>query len=89
MGKDMVMFLFGGCDSTLLLDVLRIGGPEGVRTLGHLVKSQVLYLAELQAQAWAAVPVILFIYHTLSSNLCRNGLPLIPLLIYISLHNNR
>ena len=25
-------------------------GPEGIRTLGHLVKSQMLYLAELQAQ---------------------------------------
>jgi hypothetical protein len=26
-----------------------LGGPEGIRTLGHLVKSQMLYLAELQA----------------------------------------
>ena len=26
-----------------------IGGPEGIRTLDSLIKSQVLYLAELQA----------------------------------------
>ena len=26
-----------------------IGGPEGIRTLDHLIKSQMLYLAELQA----------------------------------------
>jgi hypothetical protein len=26
-----------------------LNGPEGIRTLGHLVKSQMLYLAELQA----------------------------------------
>ena len=25
-------------------------GPEGIRTLDHLIKSQMLYLAELQAQ---------------------------------------
>ncbi len=25
------------------------GGPEGIRTLDHLIKSQMLYLAELQA----------------------------------------
>ena len=27
----------------------RNGGPEGIRTLDHLIKSQMLYLAELQA----------------------------------------
>jgi hypothetical protein len=26
-----------------------ISGPEGIRTLDHLIKSQMLYLAELQA----------------------------------------
>ena len=44
--------------------LLRKGGPEGIRTLGHLVKSQMLYLAELQAQGRATVPLII-IYYTL------------------------
>ncbi len=39
----------------------RKGGPEGIRTLGHLVKSQMLYLAELQAQRWATVSLFLYI----------------------------
>jgi hypothetical protein len=37
------------------------GGPEGIRTLGHLVKSQMLYLAELQAQIWGPqIPLIIY-----------------------------
>jgi hypothetical protein len=44
----------------------RKGGPEGIRTLGHLVKSQMLYLAELQAQGRATVPFV--IYTILSSS---------------------
>jgi hypothetical protein len=31
------------------MEFLEMNGPEGIRTLGHLVKSQMLYLAELQA----------------------------------------
>jgi hypothetical protein len=38
----------------------RKGGPEGIRTLGHLVKSQMLYLAELRAQRWVTIPLILY-----------------------------
>lgn|GEM_PF-5468082 len=28
---------------------MQVGGPEGIRTLGHSIKSRTLYLAELQA----------------------------------------
>ena len=43
------------CAPFLILDLpsisheVHIGGPEGIRTLDTLIKSQVLYLAELQA----------------------------------------
>lgn len=45
-----------------------LGGPEGIRTLGHLVKSQMLYLTELQAHTILDVraycPIVPYILHS-------------------------
>jgi hypothetical protein len=42
-----------------------LGGPEGIRTLGHLVKSQMLYLTELQAHGFVGLlPDILSIFYS-------------------------
>jgi hypothetical protein len=49
-----------------LLAVYDMSGPGGIRTLGHLVKSQMLYLAELQALLRPGLNlIIIFLYNTL------------------------
>ena len=66
------------CAPFLILDLpsisheVHIGGPEGIRTLDSLIKSQVLYLAELQAHyvdsfqacIWGAIYTIIKAYLT-------------------------
>jgi hypothetical protein len=56
-----------------------LSGPEGVRTLDHLVKSQMLYLAELQAHYRLGLKLyntLLVIYRTLSNIAIETAYPL-------------